>query len=69
MKINQFAYVPTNHDQIVKELADIQFLTAQTKKMANPVMLYRQFLLKFFIEKQSLATRTQKVFNLMATQN
>ena len=67
MKINQFAYVPTNHDQIVKELADIQFLTAQTKKMADPVMLYRQFLLKFFIEKQSLATRTQKVFNLMAT--
>lgn len=67
MKINQFAYVPTDHHTIVKELADVHFLTAQTKKMADPVMLYRQFLLKFFIEKQSLATRIQKVANLMAT--
>ncbi len=67
MKINQFAYVPTDHDQIVQELADVHFLTAKTKKMADPVMLYRQLLLKFFIEKQSLATRIQKVSNLMAT--
>lgn len=67
MKINQFAYVPTDHHTIVKELADVHFLTAQTKKMADPVMLYRQFLLKFFIEKQILATRIQKVANLMAT--
>lgn len=67
MKINQFAYVPTDHHTIVKELADVHFLTAQTKKMADSVMLYRQFLLKFFIEKQSLATRIQKVANLMAT--
>lgn len=67
MKINQFAYVPTDHHTIVKELADVHFLTAQTKKMADPVMLYLQFLLKFFIEKQSLATRIQKVANLMAT--
>lgn len=67
MKINQFAYVPTDHHTIVKELADVHFLTAQTKKMADPVMLYRQFLLRFFIKKQSLATRIQKVANLMAT--
>lgn len=67
MKITQFAYVPTDHQTIVQELADVHFLTAQTRKMADPVMLYRQFLLKFFIEKQSLATRIQKVSNLMAT--
>lgn len=67
MKINQFAYVPTSHEKIVQELADIHFLTSRTKKMADPVMLYRQLLLKFFIEKQSLATRIQKVSNLMAT--
>ncbi|MFT8907745.1 MAG: Xaa-Pro dipeptidyl-peptidase [Lentilactobacillus diolivorans] len=67
MKINQFAYVPTDHHQIVKELADVHFLTAKTSKMADAVMLYRQFLLKFFIETQSLSTRIQKVSNLMAT--
>lgn len=67
MKINQFAYVPTTHDQIVTELTDIRFLTARTSKIADPVMLFRQFLLKFYLEKQGLSTRVQKVSNLMAT--
>ena len=30
MKINQFAYVPTDHHTIVKELADVHFLTANS---------------------------------------
>nr|WP_283805193.1 hypothetical protein [Lentilactobacillus rapi] len=65
MKINQFAYVPTSHDQIVKELADVRFLTSRTSKISDPVMLFRQFLLKFYLEKQGLSTRVQKVANLM----
>ncbi|GHP14535.1 Xaa-Pro dipeptidyl-peptidase [Lentilactobacillus fungorum] len=69
MKINQFAYVPTNHQQIVKELADIRFLSSRTAKISDPVMLFRQFLLKFYLEKQGLSTRTQKVANLMATKD
>lgn len=68
MKINQFAYVPTSHAAIVKELAAAQFLSARTRKMADPVMLYRELLLKFFMEKrQSRAVRIQKVANMMAT--
>ncbi|MBZ2200447.1 Xaa-Pro dipeptidyl-peptidase [Lentilactobacillus hilgardii] len=68
LKINQFAYVPTPHHQIVKELANSRFLSARTQKMADPVMLYRALLLKFFMEKrQSRAVRIQKVTNLMAT--
>ncbi|WP_235807167.1 Xaa-Pro dipeptidyl-peptidase [Lentilactobacillus farraginis] len=70
MKINQFAYVPTSHEQIIKELADSRFLSARTQKMADPVMLYRGLLLKFFLEKkQSRAVRIQKVADLMATTN
>ncbi|MBU9789642.1 Xaa-Pro dipeptidyl-peptidase [Lentilactobacillus sp. G22-6] len=67
MKINQFAYVPTSHNQIIKELADVRFLTSRTSKISDPVMLFRQFLLKFYLEKQGLSTRVQKVANLMAT--
>ncbi|EHO49171.1 hypothetical protein HMPREF9104_02637 [Lentilactobacillus kisonensis F0435] len=43
MKINQFAYVPTTHDQIVTELTDIRFLTARTSKIADPVMNFANF--------------------------
>ncbi|GAY73377.1 Xaa-pro dipeptidyl-peptidase [Lentilactobacillus kosonis] len=67
MKINQFAYVPTTHDQIVKELADIRFLTPKTKKVFDPVMLYRQFLMKFMLEKQGHATRERLLTTIMAT--
>lgn len=68
MKINQFAYVQPSHEQIVQELADVRFLSARTRKMADPVMLYRALLLKFYLEKrQSRAVRIRKVANLMAT--
>ncbi|WP_268912527.1 Xaa-Pro dipeptidyl-peptidase [Lentilactobacillus sp. SPB1-3] len=67
MKINQFAYVPTSHEQILKELADIRFITPKTKKVSDPVMLYRQFLMKFLLEKQGHATRERILSTIMAS--
>ncbi|WP_283679275.1 Xaa-Pro dipeptidyl-peptidase [Lentilactobacillus sp. Marseille-Q4993] len=67
MKINQFAYVPTDHAQIINELKDVRFLTPKTEKMSDPVMLFRQFLMKFFMEKQGHSTRIYKLSTIMAT--
>lgn len=69
MKNNQFAFIPTEHNQIINELIDTRFLTPKTKKVTDPVMLWRQFLVKFFIEHQGLSTRIHKLENLMATKN
>ena len=67
MKINQFAIIDASHDQIIKELKAIRFLSPRALKMADPVMLWRNFLLKFYIEHQGRATRIEKVKGLMAT--
>ena len=67
MKINQFAYVPTSHDKIVQELADIRFVTPKTRKVSDPVMLYRQFLMKFLLENQGHSTREHRLTTIMAT--
>ena len=70
MKINQYAYVPTSHKQIVKELSRIHFLTLKTKKLTKPIKLYQKFLFSFFMEKrQSYLVRKQKVAGLMANLN
>ncbi|MGF7437411.1 Xaa-Pro dipeptidyl-peptidase [Lentilactobacillus senioris] len=67
MKINQFAIIDTDHEQIIKELKTIRFLSPRALKIADPVMLWRNFLLKFYIEHQGRATRIEKVKGLMAT--
>ena len=67
LKINQFAYVPTDLPQIKKELADIRFLDPRSEKIAEPLTLFKQLLLKFFLESQSLQVREEKLGDLMAT--
>lgn len=67
MRINQFGYVPTTHEQVVKELKAIRFLTADNIKITDPLTLFRDFLLKYFSQHSSTSTRLEKLSNLMAT--
>lgn len=67
MKINQFAIVPTKHETIIEELKAIRFLSPRAAKVTDSVMLWRHFLLKFYIEHQGRTTRVEKVRGLMAT--
>jgi X-Pro dipeptidyl-peptidase len=67
MKINQFAYVPTAHDQIISELTRIGFLNSQSQQINNPQLLFRKLLLQCYLEHSGKTTRIQKIANLMAT--
>lgn len=68
MKINQFGYVPTSHQQIINELTEIHFLNPTNLKISDPMELYRDFLLEYFSQHASLTTRLEKIHNLMATE-
>ena len=68
MKINQFGYVPTNHQQIINELTEIHFLNPTNLKISDPMELYRDFLLEYYSQHASLTTRLEKIHNLMATE-
>lgn len=68
MKINQFAYIPTPHDQIIAELKATRFLDANNLKLVDPLALFRDLLLKYFSENISATTRVEKLRNLMATE-
>lgn len=69
MKINQFAYIPTPHDQIIAELKATRFLDANNLKLVDPLALFRDLLLKYFSENISATTRVEKLRNLMATED
>lgn len=66
MKINQFAYVPTSHERSFKNLQiSISHFKNQENGRSGDVV--PAIITQVLHWKQSLATRIQKVSNLMAT--
>ncbi|MFT8401274.1 MAG: Xaa-Pro dipeptidyl-peptidase [Lentilactobacillus diolivorans] len=68
MKINQFGYVPTPHQQIIDELRDIRFLDLENINIKSPLHLFRSLLLKSFSVHQGETTRITKIASMMATE-
>ncbi|UOD78693.1 Xaa-Pro dipeptidyl-peptidase [Lentilactobacillus kefiri] len=67
MKISQFAYIPTNHQTIIKELKDTRFLDAQNLHIENPRALFRNLLIRLYSMHENMTTRIEKISGLLAT--
>ncbi|WP_129045325.1 Xaa-Pro dipeptidyl-peptidase [Companilactobacillus metriopterae] len=65
MKINQFATIPTNFDQQVKELINIRFID-ENSLSDNPIQLFRRLLQKTFINMTGESDLNEKLSTYQA---
>ncbi|TPR42539.1 Xaa-Pro dipeptidyl-peptidase [Apilactobacillus micheneri] len=67
MKNHQYAIADYNLKIVKKELRDLHFLDDSTDDIDNPAELLKTFLLKSFLDQQSLAIRGQKIAGMLAS--
>ncbi|MQS75732.1 Xaa-Pro dipeptidyl-peptidase [Companilactobacillus halodurans] len=69
MKNNQFAFRPTKFSNQLDELRAIKFLDKDNESETNPIILWKSFLSKSFLEAKTSSSFEEKLKTYMATES